>query len=253
MAYRRSRALSLARQSRASRTWPTWSRRCRAVPIATATASTTISSATCRSPFLRWNTCARPRSFWCARRRPPTIGTAHSAGITCSFIRSRSQRVLSPFLSKNPRGVTVMTRDEFWFWFGVWTSILMLVVAGAINFTGAIPDAWVPVVTKWCAIFAAANNAILTAAKFRGYLSAKAAAIVPDASTVAKILIAAFVLSMFLANGSAQAQGLKKPQITGDFAADAKAYLGIGGCTRSGLYRQPPKNTTARSGKQTNA
>jgi hypothetical protein len=103
-------------------------------------------------------------------------------------------------------------RLDFWFWFGVWTSILLLIAAGTINFTGALPDAWVTPLTKWCAIFGAINNTILTAAKFRGYLNDKAAAIVPSTAAVAKVLVAAFVLSMFLAGGSAQAQSkLKLP------------------------------------------
>jgi hypothetical protein len=118
------------------------------------------------------------------------------------------------------------------FWFGVWTSVLLLVASGTINFTGALPDVYVPIITKWCAILGAINSTILTAAT--GYSGNKAGPLVsaplPPAATVAKILIVAFVLSALLGSGSAQAQtqGLKRPQITGNVIADTKANLGIG-------------------------
>lgn len=101
-----------------------------------------------------------------------------------------------------------MTRDEFWFWFGVWTSILLTIAAAGTNFfDGALPAAYIPAIVKWSAIFGAINSSILTAAKYRGYLGSKdPASIAPAVTTVAKVLIAAFVLSMFLASGSAQAQ-----------------------------------------------
>lgn len=115
-----------------------------------------------------------------------------------------------------------MTRDEFWFWFGVWTSILLLGACGTISFTDWFAPDVATKIAKACAAFAAINNTILTAAKFRGYLDAKTAEIVPSAATAAKVLIAAFALSFLLASGSAQAQG-KRPQFTGDIAADLKA------------------------------
>jgi hypothetical protein len=99
-----------------------------------------------------------------------------------------------------------MKWDEFWFWFGVWTSILALVIAGTVTFTDLVPGDWEPRIVKICADLFAINNVILTAAKMRGYLNSKTASIVPDASTVAKVLIASFVLSMFLPIGSAHAQ-----------------------------------------------
>jgi hypothetical protein len=98
-----------------------------------------------------------------------------------------------------------MMREEFWFWFGVWTSALALVIAGTVSFTDLIPAAWEPKVVKIAADFFAINNLILTAAKARGYLNAKAVAAVADTAKVAGVLIAAFALSLFLASGSAQA------------------------------------------------
>lgn len=113
------------------------------------------------------------------------------------------------------------------FWFGVWTSILLLVASGTINFTGALPDAWVPIITKWCAILGAINSTILTAAS--GYSSSKTGPMVnlpspSSASTVVKILIAAFALSLFLASGPAMAQA-RKPALTGNIGADIKTDL----------------------------
>ena len=99
-----------------------------------------------------------------------------------------------------------MSRDEFWFWFGVWTSPLALVIAGTVTFTGPVPAPPEPKIVKICVDLFAINNAILTAAKLRGYIVDRAARLVPEAATVAKVLIAAFVLSMFLAGGSQRAE-----------------------------------------------
>jgi hypothetical protein len=99
-----------------------------------------------------------------------------------------------------------MSRDEFWFWFGVWTSILMLAGAGTvINFSDWFPPDVAMKIAKACIAFAAINNVVLTAAKYRGFMDAKIAASLPDPSTVAKILLVAFALSFLLAGGSAQA------------------------------------------------
>ena len=88
-----------------------------------------------------------------------------------------------------------MKYDEFWFWFGVWTSILALVIAGTITFTGLLPDEWSPRIVKICADLFAINNVILAAAKTRGYLKSRdGASLVSDASAVAKVLLVAFVL-----------------------------------------------------------
>jgi hypothetical protein len=102
-----------------------------------------------------------------------------------------------------------MTRDEFWFWFGVWTSILLLGACGTISFTDWFSPEVASKIAKACAALAAINNVVLTAAKYRGYLDAKTAAIVPIAATVAKVLIAAFALSFLVANGSAMAATIK--------------------------------------------
>ena len=121
-----------------------------------------------------------------------------------------------------------MTRDEFWFWFGVWTSILMLAGAGTvINFSDWFAPELALKIAKACMACAAINNVILTAAKYRGYMNAKIAAALPDASKVAGILIAAFVLSLFLAGNLAHAE-MRKPAVTGNIAADIKTDLANG-------------------------
>jgi hypothetical protein len=107
-----------------------------------------------------------------------------------------------------------MSRDEFWYWFGVWTSVLLMIAAvGTSFFEGALPAAYLPMIIKWCAIFGAVNSTVLTAAKRRGYLDSKAAAALPDASTVFKILLVAFALSFLVAGGSAQAAQLTRPRL----------------------------------------
>lgn len=98
------------------------------------------------------------------------------------------------------------SRDEFWFWFGVWTSILALVIAGTVTFTGLVPAPWEPKITKLCADLFAINNVILTAAKLRGYMIARSAS-VDVAKAAVNVLIGAFVLSLFLSGGAAMAQG----------------------------------------------
>jgi hypothetical protein len=100
-----------------------------------------------------------------------------------------------------------MSRDEFWFWFGVWTSILMLAGAGTvINFSDWFAPDVALKIAKACVALAAVNNVVLTAAKYRGMMDAKIAASLPDPANIVKILIVALALSMFLPSGAAQAQ-----------------------------------------------
>jgi hypothetical protein len=96
------------------------------------------------------------------------------------------------------------------FYFGVWTSILLLVASGGISFDGVLPVAYVPLITKWCAILGAINSTILTAAN--GYSSNKTGPLAPLPTssitpTVVKVLLAAFARSLiFLAPSGAHAQ-----------------------------------------------
>lgn len=107
---------------------------------------------------------------------------------------------------------------RFAFYFGVWTSVLLLVASGTINFTGALPELWVPIVTKWCGILGAINSTILTAAS--GYSSSKPGPMVNLPASVTqpavKILLVAFALSFLVAGGSAQAQSGTRPRIPFD-------------------------------------
>jgi hypothetical protein len=103
-------------------------------------------------------------------------------------------------MSIDPRFVTV---------FGTWTSILLLIAAaGPQFFDGALPAWLVPMVVKWCAILGAINSCVLTGGS--GFSSAKAGpwtnAAPPIVPTIVKILIAAFVLSLFLPMSEAMAQ-----------------------------------------------
>lgn len=110
------------------------------------------------------------------------------------------------------------------FWFGVWTSVLLLVASGTVNLTGALPDLWVPVITKWCAILGAINSTILTAAS--GYSSNKSGPMVSiPALTVVKILLIAFlplavVVALVATAPSAEAAQLKPLAVTGDLKKD---------------------------------
>jgi hypothetical protein len=91
------------------------------------------------------------------------------------------------------------------FYFGVWTSILLLVASGGVSFEGVLPAAYVPLITKWCAILGTVNSTILTAAN--GYSSNKTGPLASSATAaVVNVLLAAFALSLiFLASSGAPA------------------------------------------------
>jgi hypothetical protein len=108
-----------------------------------------------------------------------------------------------------------MDWEDFWFWFGVWTSILALVIAGTVTFTGLVPLDWEPKIVKIAADLFAINNVILTAAKVRGYIkrnypsdtaSVTASAVKPI------IILALLVASLFAFADGAHAQVLPKPR-----------------------------------------
>lgn len=111
---------------------------------------------------------------------------------------------------------------KFTFWFGVWTNVLILVAGYGVEHAPAFIATYAPTVQWFCALLAQLNSVVLTA--FAGASSNKpgpltgAPAITP---TVIKILIAAVALSFLLAgSGSAQAQQVRAPRLTGDVAKD---------------------------------
>lgn len=70
-----------------------------------------------------------------------------------------------------------------------------------------------------------------------------------DAAKAASVLLAIFALSMLMANGSAMAQvKLRPPQVTGDFAADAKVNLGIGTAVPANATTTPSGTKLGDSG-----
>lgn len=144
------------------------------------------------------------------------------------------------------------------FWFGAWTSVLLLVASGTINFTGALPELWVPVVTKWCGILGAINSTILTAAS--GYSSNKSGPMVSTpmsfTPTIVKVLLVAFALSFLVASNQAQAAEVRRPAITGNIAADIKTDLAGGvapGAPGQLLTGNPEKDMQALWKKITSA
>ena len=64
------------------------------------------------------------------------------------------------------------------FWFGVWTSILMLIGGGTVNLAHVIPDAWIPTINAWCVLLGAINSAVLTA--MHGYSAPKSGPLTKD-------------------------------------------------------------------------
>lgn len=49
------------------------------------------------------------------------------------------------------------------FWFGVWTTVLLLIASAAFDLTHMVPAEWIPAVKAWAAGLGAINSAILTA------------------------------------------------------------------------------------------
>ncbi|CCE07437.1 membrane hypothetical protein [Bradyrhizobium sp. STM 3843] len=98
-------------------------------------------------------------------------------------------------------------------YFGVWTSILMGIAAiGPSFFEGAIPAWLIPIVLKWCAIFAFINNCVLTGGS--GFSSSKPGPWANLPATAAKpiVIIAVVITTAFLFAGTAHAQILPKPK-----------------------------------------
>lgn len=110
---------------------------------------------------------------------------------------------------------------------GLLVTIELGVVNGAIKLTNAIPDAWVPRVQAWCGILAAIGGGIITAL-----------------SRMVGALLVAFVLSAFLATGSAQAQ---VPKLTGNIVRDIQTAKGS--TDSSALTGNPSKDLIALYGK----
>jgi hypothetical protein len=120
------------------------------------------------------------------------------------------------------------------FWFGVFTSVLLLIASGTISLEGALPEAWVPVITKWCAILGAINSTILTAAS--GYSSNKSGPLangIPAQVAKALILVAMIVIGSIAMMSPSHAQVLKRPVLTGNIISDIKSNApvpsGLGG------------------------
>lgn len=122
--------------------------------------------------------------------------------------------------------------DPKWaMYLGLLVTIEQAIGHGTVSLTNLVPADWAPYITSWCNFLAFAGTSIMT---YQAAVSAPTAG--PAANTaiapVAKpIVIMALLLGgLFAFAGDASAQGikLKPPQVTGDFAADAKANLGIG-------------------------
>jgi hypothetical protein len=95
---------------------------------------------------------------------------------------------------------------------------------GTVSLTNLIPADWAPYVTSWANFLAFVGTSIMTyqAAVSGPQKGPLADTSIAPTSTVIKILLVAFVLSMFLAGGSAQAQ-TRKPALTGNIVQDIQA------------------------------
>jgi hypothetical protein len=113
-----------------------------------------------------------------------------------------------------------------------WVVILGIVVAvetqisnGTMSIAHSFPEAWQPIIKEWAGNLAGVGALIMAGGAY-GQRPAGQFTITPT-STMVKVLIVAFLLSMFLAGGSAQAQHLRPPAVTGNPVEDIKSDLGI--------------------------
>lgn len=88
------------------------------------------------------------------------------------------------------------------FYFGVWTSVLLMIASAGTNFfAGALPADWIPFIVKWCSILGTVNSCVLTAAN--GYSGPNAGPLVKVPNipqTIARILIFAFAVSFLVSS-----------------------------------------------------
>lgn len=115
------------------------------------------------------------------------------------------------------------------FWFGVWTNILILIAGYGVTHAPSYVAHYAPDVQWFAGLFAQINGLVLTA--LAGISSSQAGPLIRlpsvDATkTVARILIAAFVLSFLLSASPATAETRRPaqqgPVLTGDLIQDAK-------------------------------
>lgn len=128
------------------------------------------------------------------------------------------------------------------FWFGVWTNVLMLIASYGIDHAPPLIAQYAPTV-QWLAGFSyKINSVVLTALVGLSSTGVGPLIRLPEppnfTPTVVKVLIAAFVLSMFLADGSAFAQGSSRPRLPID-------PLGLNGVTIAGTKAAPAPDATA--------
>lgn len=113
---------------------------------------------------------------------------------------------------------------KYMFWFGVWTNVLILIAGYGVEHAPAFIVSYAPTVQWFCNLAAQINSVVLTA--FAGISSSKPGPLVAPTPAptippaVVKILVAAVVLSFFLAGTPASAQQIRAPRLTGDVAKD---------------------------------
>lgn len=94
-----------------------------------------------------------------------------------------------------------MVSNKFSFYFGLWTTILLLIASGSVHLDNVFPANWIPIVTAWSSFLGAINSAILTA--LNGYASNTAGPLVSketiDAAKKAAVVLVAIGVAMLLA------------------------------------------------------
>lgn len=124
---------------------------------------------------------------------------------------------------------------KFTFWFAIWTKLLVFVSSYGVDHAPALIQQYAPSVQWVLGMFAQGNDIVLIA--LIGVSSSKVGPLVgvPTGAVKPMLLLAVVLGSLFGFSGDASAQiKVKLPQVTGNFAADAKANLGIGAPATAG-------------------
>jgi hypothetical protein len=114
--------------------------------------------------------------------------------------------------------------DPKWaMYLGLLVTIEQAIGHGTVSLTNLVPDSWAPYITSWCNFLAFIGTAVMTyQAAVSAPLPGPAANTPISPTAVARVLLVAFILSLFLAGVPAMAQ-TRRPALTGNLPADIRS------------------------------
>lgn len=112
-----------------------------------------------------------------------------------------------------------------------WVVVLGILVAietqignGTMSLANMVPETWIPYVKAWAANLGSVGALIMSAGAF-GPRPQGQFTVTPAAKSA--IILAVLLGGSLMVSGEARAQAVRKPQLTGDVAADARVNLGL--------------------------